>query len=220
MIEAIILDVDGTLVDSADGICAAYDRTFRELGLNPPSASALLRTIGTPTRQNLQSLLGGEQDVAQALASFRAWFKIEGVARARCYDGIITMVEQLRARPARLFVCTAQPQQTAVQTLQHLGLDHYFDNIYGAEEDGGFENKRDLLGFLLAHEKLDAASAVMVGDRASDIVAALAHAMRAVAVTWGYGTRSELVASHPFALCDRPAALADIVRHMLAGASV
>jgi phosphoglycolate phosphatase len=215
MIEAVILDLDGTLVDSADGVVAAYQRTLQNFGRGPLPEESLRRTIGIPTRQCLRALLGEGCDLAGALAYFRHWFEIEGVNQARCYDGMITAAERLRALQLRLLVCTARPRQTAVQTLRHLGLMPYFDAIHGAEEDGRLEAKQELLSVLMAQHHYDGSSAVMVGDRSSDIMAARAHDMRAIAVTWGYGQRRELIDAHPFALCERPSRLVGIVRRVV-----
>lgn len=124
MTDAVILDLDGTLVDSADGIVAAYQQTLKECGRTPPPRGELLQTIGIPTRQNFRAMLGDGHDLVHALARFRLWFSLEGVRRAHCYDGITAALEQLRVLPARLFVCTARPRRSAVQALQveHLTL--------------------------------------------------------------------------------------------------
>jgi Haloacid dehalogenase-like hydrolase len=128
---------------------------------------------------------------------------------------MITAIERLRALQLRLLICTARPRRTAVQTLQHLGVTGWFEAIHGAEEDGGLEAKQDLLSVLMAQHHLNAGSAVMVGDGSSDITAARAHGMRAIAVTWGYGSLCELIDARPFALCERPSTLVSIVRRLV-----
>lgn len=215
MVESVIFDLDGTLIDSADGIIAAYRRTIQAFGRGPLPDAESRRIIGTPTRQSLRTLLGEDRDLASALACFRQWFQAEGIYQAHCYDGIITALKQLRALQLRLLVCTVRPRPTAVQVMRHLGLTPFFAAIHGSEEDGRLESKQDLLSVLLAQHGLDAGSAVMVGDRSSDIVAARAHSMQAIAVTWGYGTLDELNSVHPFALCQQPGRLMSIVHRLM-----
>ena len=114
-------------------------------------------------------------------------------------------------------MCTARPRRSAEQILQHLGLVSYLDSIYGAEEDGRFEDKAELLGLLLTREQVSPQCAVMVGDRASDIAAATVHGVRAIAASWGYGTREEVAASGALAVCDDPGDLVFMIRRMGAG---
>ena len=80
----------------------------------------------------------------------------------------------------------------------------YFAGIYGAELDGRFDNKRDLLRYVLDSEGLNARTTAMVGDRSHDILAAKAHNLCAVGVTWGYGSREELQDAGADVICGTP----------------
>jgi phosphoglycolate phosphatase len=64
--------------------------------------------------------------------------------------------------------------------------------VYGADLAGALDEKRALLAHALAKERIDAAGAIMVGDRHHDVRAALANGTRAIGVLWGYGSREEL----------------------------
>jgi phosphoglycolate phosphatase len=216
MIETILLDLDGTLIDPAEGVIDAYQHTLEQLGLEPPAREKLLWVIGPPTRHNLIALLRPEHDVEHALACFRAFYETDGVRRARTYDGIEQALAHLRALPARLFVCTARPRASAEFVLQHLRLAEHIDAVYGAELDGRFEDKSELLELLLSRERVAVHSAVMVGDRASDATAAARHAIRTIAVSWGYGAREELAASGALEVCGSAEALVSVIRRMAA----
>jgi phosphoglycolate phosphatase len=85
----------------------------------------------------------------------------------------------------------------ADRIVHHLGLDRYFAGVYGPELEGR-----------LATERISAERAVMVGDRAGDIVAARANRVRSIGVLWGYGSESELADACADGLCASPSDLA------------
>jgi phosphoglycolate phosphatase len=74
--------------------------------------------------------------------------------------------------------------------------------------EGRFGDKVDLLAHLLAREEIPAERAVMIGDRAGDIVAARANGVRSIGVLWGYGSGSELTDAGAGDLCASPGDLA------------
>jgi phosphoglycolate phosphatase len=89
-----------------------------------------------------------------------------------------------------------------------LGLEPYFAGVYGPELEGRFDDKVDLLAHLLEIEKVSPERAVMIGDRAGDIVAARANRVRSIGVLWGYGSERELTDAGADGLCGSPAELA------------
>ena len=89
--------------------------------------------------------------------------------------------------------------------VDRLGLAPYFAGVYGAEFGGKFgEFKEDLLAHLFASERVAPEDAVMIGDRAGDIVAARAHRVRSIGALWGYGSEAELLEAGADALCASP----------------
>jgi phosphoglycolate phosphatase len=81
--------------------------------------------------------------------------------------------------------------------------------VYGAEPEGRFDAKIDLLAHLIESGVIRAEAAVMVGDRASDIVAAQINGIRSIGALWGYGEPGELAAAGADVLCETPQALPD-----------
>lgn len=73
---------------------------------------------------------------------------------------------------------------------------------------GRLDDKADLLAHLLATEDVSPERAVMIGDRAGDVVSARANRVRSIGVLWGYGSESELRDAGADGLCGTPAELA------------
>jgi phosphoglycolate phosphatase len=80
----------------------------------------------------------------------------------------------------------------AERIVQHFELSHHFQRVYGSDLDGRFDDKAELIDYLLASEGVSARQAVMIGDRAADVLAAKANGLRSIGVLWGYGSEQEL----------------------------
>ena len=91
-----------------------------------------------------------------------------------------------------MFVVTSKPTVFADRIVKHFGIADYFNGVYGTELNGRFDNKSELLSYTLVTEKVSAADALMVGDRAADVIAANANGIPTIGVLWWYGSASEL----------------------------
>jgi phosphoglycolate phosphatase len=106
-----------------------------------------------------------------------------------------------------MLVATAKPQHAAARIVEHFGLASHFIGVYGAEPGGRFDAKIDLLAHLIESGVIRADRSVMVGDRASDIVAAKVNGIRSIGALWGYGDPGELAEAGADVLCESPRAL-------------
>jgi phosphoglycolate phosphatase len=84
--------------------------------------------------------------------------------------------------------------------------------LYGAELDGRFEDKAELIAHLLKAESLQQEDVCMVGDRKHDVIAAAKHGIPTIGVLWGYGGREELEVAGAAMLLQR----ADELLHVAA----
>ncbi len=106
-----------------------------------------------------------------------------------------------------MIVCTSKPRVYAQRIVNHFGLDDWLKTVYGPELDGRLDHKSELLAEILAVEKLDAGSCVMIGDREQDILAARANGVESIGVLWGFGTRAELADAGAGSIIEHPAEL-------------
>jgi hypothetical protein len=80
---------------------------------------------------------------------------------ATVYDGVREALAALKGASVRLILCTAKPQVYAARILQHFDLDRHFEAMYGAELDGRFEDKGDLIDHILGDRGISAGDCVM-----------------------------------------------------------
>jgi phosphoglycolate phosphatase len=219
MSRSVLLDLDGTLIDSQPGILASYVATLRALGHDPGETLDIRRTIGPPLEEALRDLLKarGDDRVAEAVAIYRQHYGESGLLGSEAYPGISDALEAMRRDGLRLYVATSKRAVFARRILENLQLAATFDAIYGSVPGGKLDHKPELLAHIIAEQDIDASRALMVGDRQHDIIGAHAVKMRGLGVLWGYGGRDELEAAGADQLVEQPADLARVVRSMLNG---
>lgn len=204
----VLVDLDGTLLDPKPGILGSIQYALRCLGAPVPPIDDLAWAIGPPLRTTFPRLLGGAGRTEEAVALYRENYRNGAMYEAVVYTGIPQALEALSAAGCRLIIATAKPHFFARPILEHFDLARHFTAIYGPELDGTNDSKADLIAHIIDRERVTSDAAIMIGDRQMDVAAAARNGMRAVGVTWGYGSTDELTAAGAAALCAAPCDLA------------
>jgi phosphoglycolate phosphatase len=207
----VLVDLDGTLVDPKPGILGSIQYALQRLGADVPPIDDLAWAIGPPLRTTFPKLLGRDDRTEEALALYRANYRNGAMYDAFVYPGIPDALAALTAAGCRLILATAKPHVFARPILERFDLARHFVAVHGPELDGANDNKADLIAHIAKQEGVRRETAVMIGDREHDVIAAARNGMRAVGVTWGYGSVAELTAAGAVILCEAPASLARTV---------
>lgn len=206
-------DMDGVLVDSGLSIKLSLERAILEVTGARPVLPIDDSFIGPPLRGSLERLLGSrEPSVLESCIN--AYRRInDGLAGSMTsvFPEVQTMLASL-GRSFELVVVTSKLEGSARHLLAGLGLSHHFVGIHGPPSDDIAERKVDTLQRAISeHGRI----AVLIGDRAHDVQAALALGVRPIGVTWGYGTRQELINAGAEHLVANPAELAHLITSSL-----
>lgn len=190
-----IFDLDGTLVDSQEGILHCFRATLDELGVTRTDEE-LRELIGPPLNQSFAHLGFAEQELDDVVDRYREFYGAIGVGMCQLYDGVTEMLGRFRASHIRMGVATAKRVDFARQMLESLGVSDFFEVVEGASVDGEITSKRVIVAQVLEHFRpSDPRSVWMVGDREYDVQASIFHGLVPVGVLWGYGSRAELTSS-------------------------
>jgi phosphoglycolate phosphatase len=215
---SVLLDLDGTLIDSNPGIRASCLAALRTLGHAPDDETFDIKgIIGPPLDDMMRVLLRsyGDDRVDEAVAAYRAHYGESGFLGSVPYPGIGDALAAMKRAGLRLYLATSKREVFARRILEHLGLAACFDGIHGAVPGGALDHKPELLAHVLSTHGLSPAQSLMAGDRRYDIAGAHAVGMRGLGVLWGYGTRDELEAAGADRLVDAPDGLAPAVLAMI-----
>lgn len=189
----ILMDLDGTITDPKEGITRSVRIALRRFGIEEQDSKRLEAFIGPPLLESFQVFYGMDQEQAcRALTAYREYFADRGIFENRVYDGMERMLARWTAAGFTLMVATSKPTVFARRILDHFGLARYFSFVGGSELDGARTAKGDVIRYVLEHEGVNPAAAVMVGDRKHDILGARQAGIASVGVLYGYGSREEL----------------------------
>ena len=208
-LRAVVLDIDGTLLDSADGIVAGFRHTLEAVDVGPPDDATLRSDLGPPLLELLPALGVPAHRLAEAQNAYRTFYFREGLHQARAYDGVVEVLVALAARFA-LGTATAKRTDVARAILEAHDLAGFFAVVNGLGDDH-LTKAATLAQTLQLMGDVDPADAVMVGDRRSNILAGQVVGTRTVGVLWGYGSRSELEGAGADVLLDHPRQLVDLL---------
>ena len=202
----LFFDLDGTLSDPSEGITRSIQHALKCLGRLYPSKSELQQYIGPPLRWTFPRLLGTDDEslIATALVCYRERYADVGLFENEVYPGIPELLQELRDGGYPMYVVTSKPKVYADRIVQRFGLDRFFIAVYGPELDGRFDEKVDLIEFILHACSLDPKRTIMIGDRARDIVSGRAHGTHTIGVTYGFGSLAEITAAQPDQICHSP----------------
>lgn len=195
--EYILFDLDGTLTDPMVGITRSVQHALRAYGIEETDLNALCPFIGPPLKDSFMKYYGfSDKQAEEAIGKYREYFAVTGIFENRVYEGIETMLKNLRSSGRTLMVATSKPEKFAVKILEHFRLAPYFDWVCGASMDEKRVRKGDVIAYALETAGIkDVSKAVMVGDREHDVIGAKEHSMDCVGVLFGYGSRQELEAA-------------------------
>jgi phosphoglycolate phosphatase len=209
----VLLDLDGTLTDPAEGIVRCIRHALAAYGHPTPADAELTRFIGPPLLEGFAELVpeAGPEHHRALLERYRERFRRHGMFENRLYDGVRGALADLCDAGTRLHLATSKPLVYARRIVEHFDLGGFFESLHGSELDGVRSDKGELLAHLLEAQAIRTAGAAMVGDRRHDMIGARANGVRAIGVLWGYGTREELLAAGAEQLLDSVAQLPDIL---------
>lgn len=212
----VLLDLDGTLTDSAPGITASVAHAYTALGLPVPDAATLRSFVGPPITDSFPAHGVPAERVQEAIGAYRARFSESGMWENSVFDGIPEVLRELRAAGCVLAVATSKPEVFAKPITERFGFAGLVDGVFGAPLDES-STKADVIAAALATLGRTAGDApmVMVGDREHDVHGAAAHGIACLGVSWGYAGPGELAAAGAVAVVDDVAKLADAVRAQL-----
>jgi phosphoglycolate phosphatase len=208
MIDAIYFDLDGTLTDPKIGITRSIQYALEKLEHHTiPTEDELTWCIGPPLRASFEKILGSGSFADLAVEFYRERFSGIGLYENGVYSGVRDVLTGLSNSGHRLFVATSKPHVFAERIIDHFGLRHHFEHVFGSELDGTRVDKTHLLEYALKTASVDPSRTIMIGDRSHDMIGAKNNGMRAIGVLYGYGTEAELIDAGALHICATPPAI-------------
>ena len=188
----ILLDLDGTMTDSSEGITKSVSYALSKYGISVSSLSDLNCFIGPPINKSFMKYYGfDEKKAEQAILYYRENFTKEGIYQNKLYEGIYSLLEKLKKNGKKLYVATSKPSVFTEIVLKHFNIYEFFDGVCGANLDGSRIEKNEIIKYILDNQIENSKNLlneiVMVGDTRYDVLGAQNNNINSIAVTYGFG---------------------------------
>lgn len=192
----IIFDLDGTLIDSSEGISKCFKYALSNFGILENDSDKIKQAMGPPLYQSFTQIWGlGDEDAKKAIEIYRNRYKSAGMYENKLYSNITKTLEELQNLGCRLFIATSKAENVAKDMLDHFDISKYFTQICGSNPNKHEETKVDVLNRALEFMgTIEIGSTVMIGDRYFDLDAADVCGINGVGVLYGFGEYKELAA--------------------------
>lgn len=195
--KAILFDLDGTIINSEEGITKCVQYALRAKGIEEPDLKKLLCFIGPPLEPSFREHYGmTEEDAWESVVKYRERFDVKGIFECCLYDGVREAIITLKNKGYVLALASSKPETACRRIIEHFGLTPYFDEIVGATLDGSIGTKEEVLeelGRRMAHMQIAKDEMCLIGDTKYDAAGAKLFGIRCIGVSYGFGTREELL---------------------------
>lgn len=191
MIKNVIFDLDGTLLDTREGIVESVKYTVKELNYEELPYEALLSFVGPPIQNSFMNHYGCDSKTAQKAADiFRDYYKNNALFLAKPYEGIYEVCKDLKENHIKMSVATYKREDYALTLLSHFGFDKYCSSMHGADNNNQL-TKADIVRLCIDEMGAMKDNCVLVGDTGNDAKGALEVKIPFIAVAYGFGFKTE-----------------------------
>ncbi len=184
----VVLDLDGTLVDTKDDLAAAVNVTLAALGLPQQDTQTLLGFVGNGARVLLERALGDAHRtrIEEGLDVFMPWYRAHLLDHASVYPGLRGVLEELAGEGALFSVLTNKPADMSAVILAGLDLETLCPRLIGGDTLPVRKPDPSGLRQLIAAAGVAGSATLMVGDSAIDVATGRNAEVATCAVLWGF----------------------------------
>lgn len=208
----IFFDLDGTIINSEEGITKATQYALEKFGIEADRKS-LIPFIGPPLSESFKEHYDfDDKQIEKGIEYFRDYFKTSGINEHTLYEGIENIFSSLKENGKIIVLATSKPEIFAKDILNQYDITKYFDYICGASYDEERSSKADVLKYALDTVRPKSlVECVMVGDRKYDVLGAKEVGLDTIGVAFGFGGREELINAGAKLVVDTVSELLDVL---------
>lgn len=191
MFKNVLFDLDGTLLDTTEGILISIKYTIDKLGLKKLDEETIRTFIGPPVQNSFMDKCGtNEEETLEATRVFRDHYSNETLFMAKPYEGIYELCEKLKERGTRMAVATYKREDYALKLLKHFDFHRYCDPMHGADANN-ILRKDDIVRMCMEEMGAKKEDTVLIGDTVHDALGAERAGVGFIAVAYGFGFKNE-----------------------------
>ena len=209
----VLFDMDGTLLDTLEDLRESTNHVLRELGHPERSLEEVRRFVGNGAEMLIRRAVPegtGEEEILRALGMFRSYYAAHCKEKTRVYDGMLALLDALRARGIKTAVVSNKPDE-AVKKLSEEYFGGRMDYAVGAKDGRRCKPYPDMVDAALEALGETREGAVYIGDSEVDVQTGLNAGLPVIAVSWGFRSRETIAEAGATVIADDAAALAKLL---------
>ena len=183
MIDTVLFDFDGTIMDTNDVIIGSWQHTYRTLRGEEGDLDYILSTFGEPLEYSMRKTFP-EVPVDEAVRVYRDWHRAKFLEMIKLFPGVVEMLEEVKKRGYKTGIATSRVRLTLNQGLEKYDLGKYFDAIVAVEDIEEAKPAPDTILKVLDKLGSKTENAIMIGDSLLDILCARNAGTVSVLVGW------------------------------------
>ncbi|WP_332445856.1 HAD hydrolase-like protein [Sphaerochaeta sp.] len=207
-----IFDLDGTILDTSEGLLSALTYTIVDSGYPIPPLETLNTFIGPPVQESFSKAFGVSGETLKRMSDiFRERYKNEDLLLAKPYEGIYEVLQYLIDQGVKIAIATYKREDYALKLLKHYSFDRYSSIMHGSDF-AGLMKKHDIISLCVAESEVkDFRRVVMIGDTYHDALGAEQLGIDFIGVTYGFGYTSveSIVGTRIIGCAEKPS---DIIK--------
>jgi phosphoglycolate phosphatase len=200
VIEAVIFDFDGVIIDSGSDIVNAVQHTRAQFDQPALTAGEIISYVGHGAEYLVRHSFAdcGEVLIFEALAAYRQYYLENALLETKLYTGVKQTLDHVKTKlGCQTALVTNKPEDIAWRILDGLNIKASFDLVLGPESVKRMKPDPEGIIKVLTEFGLPASCVVMVGDSHTDIEAGKGAGTLTCGVTYGLGNKIELIQSRP-----------------------
>ena len=194
MTDTVLLDLDGTIIDSGPGIMRCINHTLRYYGMDEAPVEVLRKCVGPPLSDTFKNRFGFPDDrIMEAIKVYRAEYAAGGIFECELYPGVEECIKRLYDSGYKVALTSSKHDVACRRIVEHFDIEKYFYDVVGSTGDTSRETKTEVLeAFFDMHTDRKKENSILVGDTTYDAEGAKNAGIRFLAVSYGYGTMESL----------------------------
>jgi HAD superfamily hydrolase (TIGR01549 family) len=210
-LKLLVFDLDGTLIDSQEGIVQGINFALKKVGLKEKSSEEISSYIGRGVDYLVQQSLGkGKDSLFEKTKTILDNYRQDYPDNARLYPGVKDILEYFRNKTK--VIITNREKEFALPALKVLRINGYFADIVGADDVECMKPSPCPLDYAVKKFKMNKEKTMMVGDMDVDVLAGKHAGILTCAVTYGIGKKEDILKAGPDYIIDDISQLKTIIK--------